>query len=194
MAKAPTRTAAETVAFWTEAGPAAWYKQDDAFDQTIRDRFGATWQAAHDGALPDWATDAPGALGLLILLDQFPRNMFRNDPRAFATDAAALKVSDRMIAEGWDLQITGALRQFAYMPYMHSEDLAHQDHCVTLMETRMEEGNNDLHARVHREIILQFGRFPYRNKALGRSTTAAEARFLTEGGYAAILKRLEAAG
>ncbi|MEJ6388387.1 DUF924 family protein [Gymnodinialimonas ulvae] len=183
--------ASEVVAFWEKAGPAAWYKQDDAFDQAIRDRFGETWQAAHDTGLREWAVDAPGALGLVILLDQFPRNMFRNDPRAFATDAAARDVSGQMIANGWDRKIDGPLRQFAYMPFMHSEDIAHQEVSVDLFETRMDEGNNDLHARAHREIIRRFGRFPYRNAALGREMTAKEQAFVDDGGYGHILRALE---
>jgi len=188
-------SATDVVSFWTESGPEKWYAKDDAFDQAIRDRFGAAWQAAHDGTLPDWATDAPSALGLVLLLDQFPRNMFRDDPRAFATDARALQVSGQMVAQGWDRQISGAMRQFVYMPYMHSEDMAHQDICVDLMETRMPEtdptGNNGIHARVHREIIARFGRFPYRNDALGRETTPAEREFLETGGYKAILQELQ---
>ncbi len=191
-----TAARSEVLEFWQEAGPDAWYAKDDAFDQSIRDRFGATWQAAHDGTLPDWATEAEGALAHVILLDQFPRNMFREDPRAFATDAKALDVAARMVAKGWDCEITGPMRQFAYMPFMHAEEMAHQDSCVHLMQTRMPEadpaGNNDLHARVHREIIARFGRFPYRNAALGREMTPAEQAFIDEGGYGVILREIEA--
>ncbi len=187
-------SAADLLSFWEEAGPDAWYKQDDAFDQAIRDRFGATWQAAHDGQLEDWATDARGVLALIILLDQFPRNMFRNDPRAFATDAQARDVAGKMLAQGWDQEIEGEMRQFAYMPFMHSEEIAHQDICVDLMEQRMEEGNNDLHAEAHREIIRRFGRFPFRNEALGRESTDAEKDFIENGGYGAIVRELEARG
>ncbi|WP_224815114.1 DUF924 family protein [Hasllibacter sp. MH4015] len=183
--------AAEVLEFWETAGPEKWYAKDDDFDQAIRDRFMSAWQAAHDGTLDDWAVDANGALGLIILLDQFPRNMFRDDPRAFATDAMGRDVAGKMLAQGWDREIEGTMRQFAYMPFMHSEEMAHQDIAVDLMETRMEEGNNDLHARVHREIIRRFGRFPYRNEALGRSTTEAEQAFLDDGGYGAILREME---
>ncbi len=183
--------AADVVAFWEGAGPEKWYVQDDAFDQEIRDKFGADWRTAHDGGLRHWAVDAVGALGLVILLDQFPRNMFRDDPRAFATDAIALEVSGQMIANGWDREIEGDMRQFVYMPFMHSEDMAHQDICVDLMESRMDEGNNDVHARAHREIIKRFGRFPYRNGPLDRGMTAEEQAFIDEGGYRAILQEVE---
>lgn len=183
--------AADVLDFWMEAGPAKWYAQDDAFDQDIRDQFGQTWRAAHDGHMPDWASSATGALALIILLDQFPRNMFRNDPRAFATDETALEVTGQCLAHGWDREVAGLERQFIYMPLMHSENMDHQDTCVELMETRMDEGNNALHARAHREIIRRFGRFPYRNAALGRETTVAEQAFMEEGGYGAILREVE---
>ena len=183
----------EITRFWEAAGAQAWYAKDDGFDAAIRARFLGDWQAAADGgALPE-PQGARAALGLVILLDQFPRNMFREDPRAFATDALALEHAARMIVRGQDLEIAGALRQFAYLPFMHSEAMAHQDRCVALMETRMEEGDNALHARVHREIIARFGRFPYRNAALGRESTEAERAFLAGGGYAAILREIEAA-
>ena len=185
--------AADVIAFWEGAGPEAWYAQDDAFDQSIRDQFGDAWQTAHDGGLRDWAVDATGALALVILLDQFPRNMFRDDPRAYATDARALEVSGQMIANGWDMQITGLMRQFVYMPFMHSEAMAHQDICVDLMDTRMDEGNNALHARVHREIIARFGRFPFRNGPLGRDITSEERAFLDGGGYRAIVREMKSA-
>lgn len=193
MIQASDIQACDVVAFWDTAGPKAWYIQDDAFDQSIRDQFGATWQVAHDHGLRDWAVDAPGALGLVILLDQLPRNMFRDDARAFATDAAALDVAGQMVANGWDREVDGLLRQFVYMPFMHSEEIAHQEICVDLFATRMDDGNNEIHAQVHREIIHRFGRFPYRNACLGRATTAAEQAFMDEGGYGAILRTFQAA-
>ncbi len=186
-------SASDVVAFWQDAGPEKWYAKDEAFDQSIRDQFGAAWQLAQGGGLRDWAVDAKGALGLVILLDQFPRNMFRDDPRAYETDAAALDVSGQMIANGWDRQIAEPMRQFVYMPFMHSEEMAHQDICIDLMENRMEEGNNALHARVHREIIARFGRFPYRNGPLDRDMTPEEQAFINDGGYGAILREIEGA-
>ena len=187
-------TADDILGFWHEAGPEAWYKQDDGFDAAIRDRFGAIWQAFYEGEMSDWAVDANGALGLIVLLDQFPRNMFRNDPRAFGTDAAALDVAEKMLARGWDQEITGALRQFVYMPFMHSEDLAHQDFCIDLMQTRIQDDDNVLHAKAHRQIIARFGRFPYRNDALGRTSTSAEHAFMQEGGDGAVVRALQGQG
>lgn len=184
--------AADVLTFWLSAGPSKWYIQDDAFDQAIRDQFGQVWQAAHDGHLPNWAGDASGALALVILLDQFPRNMFRDDPRAFATDSKALEVSGQAMAHGWDRETPEPERQFFYMPFMHSENMDHQDACVELMGTRMETGDNALHARVHREIIKRFGRFPYRNGPLGRAMTEAEQAFLADGGYVTLRKKFQA--
>lgn len=184
--------AQDVVDFWTKAGPAKWYVQDDAFDQEIRDRFGPIWRATRDGHGPDWASDATGALALVLLLDQFPRNMFRNDPRAFATDQKAIELAGNILAHGWDREMPEPERQFAYMPFMHSEDLNHQDRCIELMETRMTQGNNALHARAHREIIARFGRFPFRNAALARQSTPEEQAFLEGGGYGAIMRELEA--
>lgn len=183
--------AEEIVKFWLSAGPEKWYAKDDAFDQVIRDRFGPVWHAAHAGEMPDWASDAPGALALLIVLDQFPRNMFRDDARAFATDAKALALASHCVAQGWDREIPEPERQFFYMPFMHAEDMDHQNTCVDLFETRMTGANSALHARVHREIIARFGRFPYRNAVLGRETTPEEQAFLDGGGYGEILRELD---
>jgi uncharacterized protein (DUF924 family) len=183
--------AADVLDFWLSAGPEKWYVQDDAFDQEIRDNFGQTWRAANGSHLPDWASDADGALALIILLDQFPRNMFREDPRAFVTDEKALEISGKALAHGWDRDTAEPQRQFFYMPFMHSENLDHQDTCVELMDSRMETGNNALHARAHREIIRRFGRFPYRNNALGRDTTPEEQAFMDQGGYRAMFQEVQ---
>ena len=179
------------VSFWDKAGPEAWYKKDAAFDAQIRALFLPVWEAACTGALRDWMDSAQGCLARLILLDQFPRNMFREDPRAFATDGLAVETAHHMIAQGWDSDIAEPMRQFCFMPFMHSEALADQDYAVEVFETRMEEGDNDLHAHVHREIIRRHGRFPYRNRALGRANTSAEQSFLDDGGYGAILNELK---
>jgi uncharacterized protein (DUF924 family) len=185
--------AGEVLTFWQEAGPQAWYKQDTAFDRTIRERFGTLWDAAATGACDDWARGPRGALALVILLDQFPRNMFRDSAHAFATDARALRIASLAIARGWDLGIDGPMRQFVYMPFMHSERLTDQDRSVRLMKARMEGTDNLLHARAHREVIRRYGRFPYRNAALGRVTTPEERAFLDAGGYGAILQELQGA-
>ena len=192
LMETPNR-AGEVLTFWEEAGPAMWYRQDDGFDRTIRDRFGTLWDSAATGACDPWARGPRGALALIILLDQFPRNMFRDSPRAFATDTRALRMASLALSRGWDVKIAGALRQFFYLPFMHSEHLTDQDRCVRLMKARMESGDNLLHARAHREVIRRYGRFPYRNAALGRASTPEEEAFLSSGGYGAILREVQTA-
>ncbi|AHM04919.1 Putative transmembrane protein [Roseibacterium elongatum DSM 19469] len=189
-----TDRADEVLAFWQGAGPEKWYKKDDAFDAQIRAQFETLWEAAAGGALDEiWATNAQGALALIVLLDQFPRNMFRDDGRAFASDDRARSIACYAIERGWDLRVDGPMRQFFYLPFMHSERLTDQDHCVRLMAERMAGTDNLLHARAHREIIRRFNRFPYRNAALGRVSTDAERAFLENGGYGAILSEVQAA-
>ncbi|MDG4649181.1 DUF924 domain-containing protein [Roseibacterium sp. SDUM158017] len=183
----------EVLAFWLGAGPEAWYKQDDAFDAQISERFGALWEAGARGDLDEtWATNPRGALALIVLLDQFPRNMFRGDARSFASDARARSTACYALDRGFDMRIDPPERQFFYMPFMHSERLTDQDHCVRLMAERMEGSDNLLHARAHREIIRRFNRFPYRNAALGRTSTHAERDFLENGGYGRIVEALKA--
>ncbi|WP_284265977.1 DUF924 family protein [Roseicyclus amphidinii] len=189
LRETPNR-AGEVLTFWEEAGPEAWYRQDASFDRTIRDRFGTLWDSAATGACDTWARGPRGALALIVLLDQFPRNMFRDSPLAFATDPSALRIASLVLSRGWDLKINGPLRQFFYMPFMHSEHLTDQDRSVRLMKARMEGTDNLLHARAHREVIRRYGRFPYRNAALGRASTPAEEAFLSGGGYGAILREL----
>lgn len=186
----------EVVDHWLGLGPAAWYKADDAVDAEIRDRFGAAWEAAHAGGLTEWQDNAQGALAYLILTDQFPRNMFRGEARAFATDGLALAAAEAAIAADRDLEIAEPERQFFYLPFMHSEDLAVQDRGLALVADRMPEtgAHNLLHGRAHREIIRRFGRFPYRNVALGRTDTPEERDFLDGGGYGAVLREIEGEG
>lgn len=188
-------TAQNIIRFWVDdTGPEGWYNGTEALDTEIRGRFLPSWEAARAGALEHWQDTAEGALGFLILTDQFPRNMFRGDTRSFATDAAALACAERAIDNGLDLQIDLPTRQFFYMPFMHSEEMAMQDRCIELMQDRMSDprGEGDtLHARVHREIIRRFGRFPYRNQALGRDSSAEEEVFIREGGYGHILHELQ---
>lgn len=184
----------EVLSFWLKAGPEAWYRQDDAFDAEIRERFGDIWEVGARGDLDEaWATNPRGALALIILLDQFPRNMFRGDARSFASDERALSVACYALDRGWDLRIEPPARQFFYLPFMHSERLTDQDHCVRLMAERLDSEDNLLHARAHRNIIRRFSRFPYRNEALGRETTPEERKFLEEGGYRTVLNELQEA-
>ena len=185
--------AQEITEFWIGVGPEAWYRRDDDFDAEIRARFGAAWQRAAAGAMDHWINAAPTALALMILLDQFPRNMFRADPRAFATDAKVLGLAKDALEMGHDLRIPEPERQFFYLPFMHSEDLADQTRAIELIETRMPQTGqgNVTHARAHAEIIRRFGRFPYRNADLGRDMTAEEQAFLDAGGYGSVLRSLQ---
>ena len=184
----------EIVAFWVEAvGPKGWYNPTDALDETIRERFEPLWEKGRDGFLAKWLCDAEGTLAYSILLDQFPRNMFRGSGKSFATDGAALAGVKIGVDRNWDLRIDEPQRQFFYLPMMHSERLADQERCVRLIKERMPEGGaeNLLHAKAHREVIRRFGRFPHRNEALLRESTPAETAFLEEGGYGAVVRKLQ---
>ena len=182
--------------FWvSEVGPSGWYNASDELDQTIRDQFMEDWEKARAGEYDGWAYCPEKSLSLLVLLDQFPRNMFRNDPRAFATDRKAIEVAAHSIDAGYDMRTDEPQRQFYYLPFMHSECLTHQERCVRLMKCRMPDSgaSNFLHAKAHRAIIRLYGRFPYRNEALGRTSTPAELAFMDGGGYQAITEELQQA-
>jgi uncharacterized protein (DUF924 family) len=180
---APLATAAEVVRFWTEAGPGHWFNKDDAFDAEIRRRFLATHEAAAAGKLADWESTAEGALALLILLDQFPRNMFRGSARAFATDPQARAITAGALLRGFDAQLPANLRGFFYLPFEHSEDMADQDRGIALY-TAAGDTDGLKWAKTHHDIVSRFGRFPHRNAVLGRATTPEEAAFLDDGGFA----------
>lgn len=184
----------DILAFWLdEVGPKGWYNKDEALDEAIRTRFGTALQGLMDGRFGLWLTYPSGALAYIILADQFPRNLFRKDGRAFASDEVARAAAKQAIHRGWDMKIDPPARQFFYMPLMHSENLCDQDRCVRLFKDRMPESeSNLLHARVHREVIRNFGRFPYRNEVLGRRTTDPEQAFLDNGGYGATLREMQA--
>jgi uncharacterized protein (DUF924 family) len=171
------------LAFWRDTGPDRWYKRDDAFDTEIRDRFLALWRKAVAGELSSWEASDDGALALVIVLDQFPRNMFRDDVRSFSSDALARDAARRALARGADARIDPDLREFFYMPFMHSEHLADQIHCVELFR-KIEGAENLKYAEEHADIIRRFGRFPHRNRVLGRVTTPEEQAFLDDGGFA----------
>jgi uncharacterized protein (DUF924 family) len=174
---------AGVLAFWREAGRERWYKRDAAFDTEVRARFLDLWQAAVAGELSSWEASDEGALALTIVLDQFPRNMFRGDARTFSTDDQALAVAVRAIAGGADTRIELDLVEFLYMPLMHSERLADQDRCIELFRARGRPDNLKF-AEIHADIIRRFGRFPHRNLVLGRTTSAEEQTFLDAGGFA----------
>jgi uncharacterized protein (DUF924 family) len=169
------------LAFWRAAGEKQWFRQDDAFDAALRERFLDLHEAAASGQLAEWADTADGALGLVLLLDQFPRNAFRGTPRMYATDPQARAVADAAIRAGHDRAVEEPLRQFFYLPFMHSEQLADLDRCVALNEAT--GGESLRYARHHRDIVQRFGRFPHRNALLGRASTPEEERFLAEGGF-----------
>jgi uncharacterized protein (DUF924 family) len=175
-------TPAEVLAFWRDAGPKRWYTPDEAFDADVRRRFLGLWQQAAAGELSSWETSDDGALALVIVLDQFPRNMFRGDVRTYASDARAREVASRAIERGVDATIDPDLREFLYLPFMHSEHLSDQLRCIEL--SRAAGHTESLKwAEHHAEIIRRFGRFPHRNRLLGRVTTAEEQAFLDQGGF-----------
>ena len=185
----------EILAFWLdEVGPKGWYEQSDDLDQAIRDRFMGDYNRACEGALSFWLTYPSGTLAYIILTDQFPRNMFRGDAQSFAADGIAKAAAKMAISRGWDEKIDGMARQFFYMPLVHSECLVDQDRAVRLIKTRMPDGGeaNLIHAQAHREIIRQFGRFPFRNAALGREMRECEEVFIENGGYGATMRELQA--
>ncbi|MDA9466819.1 DUF924 family protein [Bradyrhizobium sp. CCBAU 53415] len=176
------------LAFWREAGRERWYAHDDAFDTEVRRRFLPVWHKAAAGELASWEDSDDGALALVIVLDQFPRNMFRDDPRTFSSDALARDVARRAIDRGVDRRVDPVLREFLYLPFMHSEHLSDQEHCVALFQNagnadKADNAENLEYARVHADIIRRFGRFPHRNRVLGRPTTKEEQAFLDDGGF-----------
>lgn len=175
-------TAADIVAFWREAGPDRWFNKDTDFDAEIRRRFLTTHEAAAAGQLTAWEATAEGALALLILLDQFPRNMFRDSARAFATDPLARAVAAGALLRGFDAQVPADLRTFFYLPFEHAEDMADQERCIALYKAAG-DADNLKWAELHADIIRRFGRFPHRNAVLGRATTPEEQKFLDEGGF-----------
>ncbi len=171
------------VDFWREAGAARWFRHDADFDARFRERFMDAHHAAARRELDAWNEHAQGALALQILLDQFPRNAFRGDAHAFATDALARTFADRAIAAGLDTAIDPDLRVFLYLPFEHSESMADQERAVALITPL--GGELLRYAEIHRDVIARFGRFPHRNTVLGRVTTAAEKAFLDAGGFSA---------
>lgn len=182
--------------YWLdEKGPEAWYAGGEALDTEIRERFSEAWEELMAGSFGLWLTYPSGALAYIVLSDQFSRNMFRGQAKAFASDKVARAAAKAAISRDWDLKIDEPARQFFYLPLMHSENLSDQDRAVRLICTRMPETgqSNLIHARAHREVIRKHGRFPFRNEALGRKSTGAESTFLANGGYMAIVNELRTA-
>ena len=182
----------EILEFWETVGPKGWYEVSEELDETIREKYLSLWEEASAGKYKDWNLNAREALALIILMDQFPRNMFRGDGKSFATDEAALCVAKRAIEHDLDQQIDGNMRQFFYLPLMHSESVVDQDASVRAFVTRMPGTDNLRHAKAHRKVIREFGRFPYRNDALGRKSTEEEVDYIKAGGYRHTLETLAA--
>jgi uncharacterized protein (DUF924 family) len=173
----------DVLAFWRAAGPDKWFEKDPAFDAEIAARFLDLWRAAAHGELATWEETAEGALALVVVLDQFSRNMFRGEARTYEADALARAVAERAIARGFDRQVPYAERQFFYLPLMHSEHLPDQDRCVELARGYGDDKFTQ-YAEQHADIIRRFGRFPHRNAMLGRASTPEEQSFLADGGFA----------
>ena len=175
-----TLTAQDVLHFWFEQStPAQWFQKDDAFDAAIRDRFSALHAQATQGELAAWRTDAAGRLAEIIVLDQFSRNLLRNQPEAFAQDGMALVLAQEAIPQGLDAALPPEQRAFLYMPFMHSESARLQAESVRLF-TALGNANNLDFARRHQVIVDRFGRFPHRNATLGRASTPEETAFLQE--------------
>ena len=186
----------EILEFWfEEISPQEQFMGGPELDERIRTRFGEMWEQAVSGRFREWLETPDGALALIILLDQFPRNMFRGSGKSFDSDALACECSAIAIESGHDMELPERKRLFIYMPYMHSESMEDQQRCVELIRDRIPESGalNLLHARAHRDIIGLFGRFPYRNEALGRASTDEEIEWMKAVGYRKFVEQLEAA-
>lgn len=185
---------ASVLKFWFETlSLEDHFKQSDDLDDMIRTRFHDLWVMAAGGGLSDWQHDADSVLALIIVLDQFPRNMHRGSGQSFHSDALARQVAEQAFDDGFDRAHEEQKRLYFYLPFMHSELLADQDKCIYLISSKMPETgmSNLLHARAHRRIIRKFGRFPYRNEALGRTTSQEEVRWLEDGGYMRVVEQIE---
>lgn len=174
----PPVTPAGLLDFWfSQASARRWFDSTPGFDAEIRAGFEVLWRQAREGRLAEWEATADGALALVILLDQMPLNMFRNQPAGYSTEALSREVAGRAIAQGFDAGLDDAQKVFLYMPYMHSERLADQDRAVELFG-QAGLADNARWAAHHRDIVRRFGRFPHRNAILGRTSTSAELEWL----------------
>ena len=173
-------TPADILQFWfEEIEPEQQFKKDPVFDALIRERYGATLEGAATGKLDHWEGEPHHGLALVILLDQFPRNLFRGCAQSYATDAKVLAIAKRMVASGAYKSLAQAGQRFLFLPFEHSEVLEDQHFCMELMDT-LDDKKNLEYARKHLVIIERFGRFPHRNSILGRQTTPEEVAFLKE--------------
>lgn len=168
--------------FWFAAGPDKWWTKSDAFDADIRKRFGPIYAEAVAGKLDDWLNEPQGALALVIVLDQFSRNLYRDDHRAWAQDGKALALAREAIRRHFDVELPSGVRNWIYMPFMHCEDAATQQEGLTYF-ARLDQPETMKFAEEHIDIIRRFGRFPHRNAVLGRVSTPQEQSFLEGGGF-----------
>jgi len=175
-------TPKEVIDFWFEAGPKKWFATSETFDDAIRARFGAVVEAAGAGEHDDWQQTAQGALALVLLLDQFTRNLYRGSPATWAHDAKALAIADAAIGRGFDQDLPPVQARFFLMPFMHSEDSEIQARSVELGQSADNEDHTK-YARHHADIIARFGRFPHRNAVLGRASTEEELAYLADDGF-----------
>jgi uncharacterized protein (DUF924 family) len=175
-------TPAEILAFWREAGRDRWYEKDDAFDTEVRRRYLDLWRKAAAGELASWEASDDGTLALTIVLDQFPRNMFRGDAKTYSSDASARDVARRALGRGVDTRVDPSLLEFLYLPFMHSEELSDQLRCVELFR-KTGDAENLGYAERHADIVRRFGRFPHRNRVLGRTSRPDETAYLADGGF-----------
>jgi len=179
-------TPQDITGFWRTAGPEKWFAKNAKFDASIALKFEPVHHAAARGEYDGWGASAEGSLALLLLLDQFPRNLYRNSGHAFATDGKAREIAARAVSAGHDRQVEPILRPFFYLPFEHSEDMADQDESVRLF-TAMKDDTGDAEslkwAVLHRDIIVRFGRFPHRNACFGRESKPEELAFLQDGGF-----------
>ena len=185
MRSVTTVASSEVLDFWFSQNRKAWFEKNPAFDEQIRSRFLTPFEQALKGKLDPWRRERAGCLALVILLDQFPRNMFRGSAKAFAGDQLARDAARIIVDNGWDKAMTPDERMFAYLPFEHSESLADQERCLALMKeiaTSPDTADLPKWAEAHLVIIRRFGRFPHRNAALGRASTPEETEFLKQPG------------
>jgi len=182
-----TEAARDILSFWfDEIDKKLWFVSTDAFDARIRQKFeglAVTLRAEMTGRPHKWEAELDAHFALIIALDQFPRNMYRGTAASFAWDAHALQAAQRFVDKGWDLKLPQSRRAFAYMPFMHAEDIKAQAECVRLVDSRLDDNNTLFHAKAHQKMIEAFGRFPHRNAVLGRENTPQEIAYIKDGGY-----------
>jgi uncharacterized protein (DUF924 family) len=172
------------IEFWQKAGPDKWFVSDPEFDQEIKSRFSHLPDQVLAGKYDKWAEQASECLALILVLDQFPRNIFRGSPKAFAFDGTAKEVATKIIDQGFDQSYQLPLKRFLYLPFMHSEKLEDQRHCIKLCEKANDPDGVNF-GQIHLDVIEKFNRFPHRNEVLGRQSTPEEIKFLQEGGFQA---------